>query len=227
MSVLKPLIFGGFAIALALPMTTVNAEILGSKVSVTASTLGIGVEYSADLLETFSVRASVQGGQLDYKTKVMNSDFDAALDLFSMGIQWDVTPFGSGLYATSGVFYNMNKVKLDSQSDHAIKLDGQSYNMTVKSQSEVTFSPIAPYVGGGFKLAMLGIAEVSIEFGVLSQGVPKLNTKLTQINDAPANISDNLTIPIGVERVLINSARAAVESFTIYPVIKIAGSIKF
>lgn len=204
-----------------------SADLYGHRLSLTGGTLGLGAEYSFEALETLSLRANVQGGTWSYKAEAAEIGFDANLDLLTFGLQADFTPFGSGLYATAGMFYNKNTMTLKSTTEHKVQNAGNQYNMSVTSVSDVAFRNYAPYVGGGYKLGLLGIMDFYIEAGVMSQGTPTINTKLSQINDAPVNVGNNLTIPVKVANNISSNASTIVESFTIYPVIKIAGSIKF
>lgn len=194
-----------------------NAELLGSKISLIGGTLGMGAEYSIDILETFSLKVSAQAAALAYDFSAYGTDYKATADLKSIGLQADFTPFGGGIYATSGVFYNMNKFQLKTQINHIGA--GGSGPLTINTDTEVTFAPIAPYFGAGFKLGLLGFLDFSLEAGVMGHGAPNVSTVLTE--------ASSLTIPAVVEAEVINNVRTNVENFTLYPVIKIAASINF
>ncbi|NRB14681.1 MAG: hypothetical protein HRU29_09785 [Rhizobiales bacterium] len=207
-------------LSLVLPWVMIapaNAELLGSKISLIGGTLGMGAEYSIDLLETFSLKASAQAAALAYDFTAFNTDYKATADLKSIGVQADFTPFGGGIYATSGVFYNMNEFQLKTETNHSGA--GGSGPLIINSISDVTFAPISPYLGAGFKLGLLGFLDFSVEAGVMSHGVPNVTTELTEAN--------NILIPSVVEDEVVDKIRANVETFTLYPVIKIAASINF
>ena len=87
-----------------------NADLLGTRLALTGGTLGVGVDFSLEVLNTFAVRASAQSGSLSHDVSYNGTDYKGDLSLQTLGLQGDFLPFGGGIFASVGAFYNMNKL---------------------------------------------------------------------------------------------------------------------
>ena len=146
---------------------------LGAKVG----TLGIGMEAAWRPIPWMDLRA---GGNLyDYEESGSQSgiNYDATLQLSTYYLTANFLFPASPFRISVGGFSNSNEVQMISAENSTFNIGGTSYSAAdVGTLNSITsFDSTSPYLGAGFDFSLFGKVGLSLDFGVLWQGDPKVS----------------------------------------------------
>jgi len=185
---------------------------IGAKVG----TLGFGVEAVTNVVPML-VNLRLQGNIFNYDTTITDTNvtYDGQLKLGSVGLLGDVYPFASKFRITAGLYYNGNKLDLNSQQTGVVVIGGNAY-LNPGITTTVDFNQVAPYVGIGWGDAISSGSPIGFNFelGALYQGSP--NTSIIAPGVAPADLA--------IEQQRLDDA---LNNFSWYPVIAVGVSWRF
>ena len=207
------------------------------QIGVHGSTLGLGVNASVEVSETFAARALISGWGLDYEETESGNKFKGDLDLQSIGLVTDWYPFASGLRITGGVFLNNNEISAVARGD-SLEIGGNSYDG--KFDLRLDFESLAPYFGAGWTSYLIGDSGVSfsVDAGLLYQSSPILSASGTA-GDCTFTLSSGGAATVGGCSNAMSSALKAdlesehadlsddLEDFEWYPVLSIGVAYRF
>lgn len=145
--------------------------------AVKVGALGVGVEYTQALTDRISVRGGING--FDYGFGATESgiayDFDLIWD--SLAVAVDFHPRKNPLRVTFGLLSNDNGLEASSRPTTDITVGGNTYTPAEVGtlRAKVGFANIAPFAGFGWDWSR-GKRRfgMSLDFGVLSQGSPRV-----------------------------------------------------
>lgn len=195
-------------------------------VGLKAGTLGYGVEGSWRPIGWLDVRAGANFYDYDDTGSQAGVNYDAtlALDTYYLtgNFSFPLSPFRM----TLGAFANNNEVQMVSQAMPFYQLGDNVIPYLpaeVGSLTSVTsFDGVSPYIGGGFDFSVMDRLGLSLDFGVLWQGEPKVSLTsdgaLALIND-PGFLGD-----LEAERLELEEE---VKDLKAYPVISIGFNFNF
>ena len=202
---------------------TAHAD-LNLGLGVRAGTLGLGLEASWNPIPWLDVRAG--GNRYDYddtgSQAGVNYDATLRLDTYyaTANFKFPLSPFRLSL----GAFSNNNEVLMVSQNTGSFDIGGVTYTAADVGtlQSTTSFDSTSPYLGAGFDFEVFNKIGLSLDFGVLWQGDPKVSLTsdglLAQALD-PAFLAD-----LEAER---QELEDEVDALKAYPVVGIGFHYKF
>jgi hypothetical protein len=145
---------------------------LGAKVG----TLGIGVEATWRPIPWMDLRAG--GNAYDYEESGSQAgiNYDATLQLSTYYLTANFLFAASPFRVSLGGFSNGNEVQMISADNSSFNIGGTSYTAAdVGTLNSITsFDSTSPYIGAGFDFSLFGQVGMSLDFGVLWQGDPKV-----------------------------------------------------
>ena len=194
-------------------------------VGLKAGTLGYGVEGSWRPLGWLDVRAGANFYDYDDTGGQAGINYDGTLALDTMyltgNFRFPLSPFR----LTAGAVANNNEVRLVSQSMPSYDLGGSQGYLPAEVgtlQSVASFDSMSPYLGAGFDFSLMDRLGLSLDFGVLLQGEPKVS--LTS-DGALALISDpGFLADLEAERMELEDE---LKDMKAYPVISIGFNFNF
>ena len=148
-------------------------------------TLGVGVDFSIPLSQSFFVRFNVNGLKINIDTTRESVNYDSDLELLTAGAMVDFYPFTDGeFHISAGAYYYANNIK--SHGTPALgnyNIGGTVYTSAELGSVDVTldFPKFAPYIGLGY-----GGREMdrgwswSIDVGVMYHGEGDLNMNVNR-----------------------------------------------
>lgn len=145
----------------------------GLFVSPTISTLGIGLDAGLRLSETFGLRFGGNWLNLSFDRTVDDVDYDADATLASLGALVDVHPFEGGFRLTGGLRFNFNQAELTGRPNDDVTIGDQTFAASDVGvlEGDVSFDPVAPYLGLGYGATLLeGALTIGFDLGVMYQG---------------------------------------------------------
>lgn len=222
---MKKLLVG--AMALSLLMTTVVAtEERDMNVGLKLSTLGLGLDASMPINDTFSVRFNVNGASATQTDSQDGNDFEGTLDLFTAGVLLDYYPFENNFRVSSGLYYNGNGFKGNIKPSNGvdIDIDGTTYSTSdiASLDSDISFDTTAPYLGIGWGNDAHDKGwGFTFDFGAMYHGSGKADLTANGVNSF---IAQQLENDIAAEEKSINDDLAKVK---FYPVIAIGVNYSF
>jgi len=187
-------------------------------------TLGVGVDFSIPMTESFNMRFNINGFKYSTTTNQNNIDYTATASLLTAGILMDYYPFKSNEFRMSiGTYYNGNSFDFDIGSSTAVTLNGVNYNAGQLSSLNMTTltNKFAPYIG-------IGCGEkghekgwgLTADVGVLYQGKPVIDATVKNTSTSPATIQAD----VEAERVKLQDT---LSKYSVYPVIMVGASYSF
>lgn len=191
------------------------------------STLGYGVHVATEVNDFIVLRANGNFGDFDVPdfgllgSNLGGLDYDIDAEMGTYGLLVDfhplgLSPIGSGLVLTGGVYYNNNEFSLTSD---LVAEDVGSATITGRVVSTMSFDQkFAPYLGMGYDGTFQGIIPVSFFMtgGVLFQGSPSVSVWESTSTVSQADLDAEA-------QQLEDSA----SSFKYYPVLAVGVSISF
>ena len=142
-----------FVLLIILSVTMANA---GDRtaIGVRAGTLGLGAEFDVKLTNHFTVRMAANS--YDYSNTIEDSgiNFDATLELGSVGAMIDYYPFSNGFHLTAGAFKNDNRLMASGVPEAGQTFEiGENFYTTTEIgdlSSRMEFKDTVPYFGLGW-----------------------------------------------------------------------------
>jgi hypothetical protein len=202
--------------------------------SVTAGSLGGGVELTRSFSPYLDGRLGFHGGNLTQRRKlVADVQYDATAKARTGTALLDWHPVANGFRLTGGLVYNGSQVDGSSLTPPSgvYRIGGINVpaNQVGRLEGRVDFNTIAPYLGLGWggPLAANGRLAFAFDLGAFYQGEPKVT--LTPILAAGSPI-DN---PIGRALLALavteeeRRAEADLSSYKYYPVVSVGLSYRF
>jgi len=173
---------------------TANASEYTAGIGVKSSTLGLGVELTGNVADSFNVRLQGNGFNYNYNSNQTDLTMSAKLKLMSVGAIADYYPFGGKFRLSAGLYYNNNKIDMVATPlAGTFTIGGTTYTAAQAGTvtSNVTFNKVAPYVGFGWGDAISEGSPfgMSFEVGVLYQGTPKVKFNATGAAVTSADIA--------------------------------------
>ena len=141
-----------------------------------ASTLGFSAQAGYRSDSDFGVRTAWNQFEFDRTFKIGRVQYDADIQLKSMGLLFDYYPWKSGIHLTGGLYHNRNEVSgtgtINGETpmrigNRIIQVDGRKLG---KSTMSVSYAPVAPYVGIGYHNVTKTGFSFTADVGVLYQG---------------------------------------------------------
>jgi len=192
------------------------AQADGLAIGVKASTLGLGLEATTNIVPLFA-NVRLQGNGFNYNTTITDTNvtYDAKFKLASVGVLADIYPFAGKFRVTGGVYYNGNKLDMNAQARGAVVIGATTYVSPVVTTT-VKFNQLAPYVGIGWGDAVSSGSPLgfNVELGALYQGTPKTSIVAPGVSAAD----------IAAEKQRLDNA---LNKMKIYPVVSLGMSFKF
>ena len=166
--------------SLGLTLPAVAADLPGkSGVTVSAGTLGIGVEFAHTLpVANLTGRIAWNGFNYDHDDSIDGIDYDLDLDLSSVTALVDWRPWGQAMHLTAGIVFNGNEIGATSIAAESYDIGGQTFtaDQVGTLSGNVGFDDdIVPYLGLGWNIPVAPKTALSLEMGVVFQGSPKVS----------------------------------------------------
>jgi hypothetical protein len=146
---------------------------LGAKVG----TLGIGMEAAWRPIPWMDLRAGGNLYDYDESGSQAGINYDATLQLSTYYLTANFLFPASPFRISVGGFSNSNEVQMISAENSTFNVGGTSYSAAdVGTLNSITsFDSTSPYLGAGFDFRLFGKVGLSLDFGVLWQGDPKVS----------------------------------------------------
>ena len=211
---------------LAVSVSASAAHADGLAVSGKVGTLGMGLELTKSVSDSFTGRLGFN--TFSYNTNITKSsiNYNANLQLQTVSALADWYPMQGAFRATTGLYYNNNQFSLAGKPTGGIyTIGGQTYTAADigSVNSSVSFNKIAPYLGLGWGNPAgqgKGWGLVS-DFGVLFQG--QANTTLDATCANPA-VCAQLQGSVITERAKLQNS---LSNFKLYPVASVGVSYQW
>jgi hypothetical protein len=216
----------GLLCVLTFPIVAYAGDIAASA---KVSTLGLGLEVTESISDSFTGRVGLNGFDYKYSGTESDVDYDVKLKLQSVSLLADWYPWQGAFRTSVGLMYNNNKFSLNAKpSGGTYTINGVVYPAADvgSMHGDVTFNKIAPYIGIGWgnpveKAKHWGFVS---DIGVLYQNSPKSNLEVTCGAAVPALTCASLKSDAEAERAQLESS---MKSYKWYPVISIGVSYKY
>ena len=161
------------ALLATVPMTSFAEESFGDNqsIGVKVSTLGLGLDYSFTIAESFEGRVGFNAFKHHLSKNLNGGDFQGDIKLGTVNMLVDWFPAHDSLRLTAGLMYNKNKISL---SRSGTVDDGSTNGLTVTEYAYGDYRKLAPYLGIGWtgKKKDQGLS-LAVDLGVLFQGDPR------------------------------------------------------
>lgn len=207
-----------FSLMASSPSALADDFWVGAKVG----TLGLGLEAAWRPIPWMDLRA---GGNLyDYEESGSQAgiNYDATLQLSTYYLTANFLFPASPFRISVGGFSNSNEVQMISAENSTFNIGGTSYSAAdVGTLSSITsFDSTSPYLGAGFDFSLFGKVGLSLDFGVLWQGDPKVSlTANGLLADDPTFIAS-----LEEERIELEDDMDALKA---YPVVSLGFNFNF
>lgn len=230
----------GLVSALALLPSLGHAYEPNLGVAARVSTLGLSLEMTTGITETFNLRAGVNQYDYDYDPEPEeDSDneltYNGSLDLSSLAAYADWHPWGGAFRLSAGVVFNGNEIGASARCEQAsCEVGDQSFDADDIGTiiALIDFDSIAPYTGLGWGNAVAADTGFGFQFdiGVMFQGSPGVS--LNSEGSCQGSLGNNPTADCQQE---LDEALAEEEQeiqqdaddFDLYPVISLGVRYKF
>jgi hypothetical protein len=199
--------------ACATPAQAVE-PLVGAKIG----TLGIGADAGVRLNDRFGVRLNGNAFSFSDSREISDIDYDADLDLRTIGLLGDWHPFGGGFFLSGGAYWNGNKADLTGKPNGSVEIGNTTYTAAQAGslRGDVDFQKFAPYLGLGYYGTLFAGFSLGVEVGALYMGSPKVS--LTS-NSPLVSASD-----LEVER---RKVEDDIDDLRFYPVLMLGASYRF
>lgn len=206
------------------------------QIAARAGTLGLGAEATFDVSPKFAVRLGVNAFERNERRTIDDIEYDADVRLRS-GVVWlDLHPAAGAFRLSAGAVFN------DNGADGTARLaPGTVYEigdidyvgaLIGPVDAELSFDPVAPYLGFGWGARLRDGAgrrwSFVADFGVVYQGEPEVELRSNLPALSPINLVPVLREQF--ERELDKEeakARADAAKYDLYPVVAIGIAWRF
>ncbi|WP_414902010.1 hypothetical protein ACMT1E_02375 [Sphingomonas flavalba] len=214
---MRVLLLSGVLAALCVP-TQAMAEGQVSA-SLTGGTLGIGPELGYRLSDTFGVRGNATFLSVSHNFDSDDVTYRGKVKLKSVGMMFDLYPFGGGFRISAGARINGNAGTVRATPTEDIELNGTSYTPTqvgtLRGKAETkNFAPALTLgYGGGLRSGF----TAGVEAGVLFQG----KVRLRNFTASGSGVS---AADLEAERM---SLQSDVDDYKVYPILQLTLGYRF
>lgn len=150
-----------------------------SGVTVSAGTLGVGVEFAHTLpVLNLTGRIAWNGFSYDHDDSIDGIDYELGLDLSTVTALVDWRPWGKAMHLTGGIVFNGNEIGATNVAAQSYAIGGQTFTASQVGnlRGKVGFDDdIVPYVGLGWNIPVAPKTALSLEMGVVFQGSPTVS----------------------------------------------------
>lgn len=218
---MRPVFLAVPALAAALALA---APAQAASVGASVSTNGVGIDAGVSVTPFFGIRVDGATLSFDHSFGVDDIDYDADVELKSLGGIVDFYPFPLvGFRVSAGARLNWNKADVEATPNGPRQIGGRTYTPAQigSLDGKVAFDRLAPYAGIGWTSGFFGTGLQFIgDLGVLYQGSPKVSLRAT------GGLAADPVFAADLERER-QELEDDVEDFKWYPVIKIGVMYKF
>jgi hypothetical protein len=188
------------------------------------STLGLGVEGTAQILPKLNARLGMNYFPYTYSAEQDDVDYDIDLNLFSGSALLDWHPFAGVFRISAGLVLNGNKLDMEARPKEPVEIGDIEYDPADVGtlSGEIDFNSVAPYVGIGWGNAVGKDKRWGFvcDLGVVFQGSPDVSLA------ASGPIASDPTFQEELAREEEN-LQDDLDVFKYYPVISFGISYKF
>lgn len=188
------------------------------------STLGIGLDLSKPINDSFALRLNINGASYSDSDVESGINYDYDLTLATIGLLIDYYPLPSAFRVSVGAYYNANEYKLKAlTTDSLYEIAGTYYTTEQVTSIDglMEFDTLSPYVGIGWgKTPKPKEWNFSIDVGILYHGEPSVELSA----QCGAVDCDTLQQDIVQEQ---QELLDVTKDYTIYPVISVGLSYAF
>jgi hypothetical protein len=217
-----------FYLAAGLAVAGTPAKAEGISVGAGAGTLGYGIHVGTEINSFLVMRLNGNFGTFTFPdigvvaTDFGGIDYGVEAQMMSIGLVADfhplgLSPIGSGLVISGGVYYNKNEFELTT-GIVSVNVGGTDY-VDINLVSNFSFDQsFAPYLGLGYDGTFQGTFPISffMSAGVLYQGSPTVTLRDKTGFVAPADLKTEAA-----------QIEDSVSNYEFYPVISMGLSITF
>lgn len=166
-----------FGLAIVLTVFSTSAQAQDNSVGVKLGLLGLGVEYGYRISDRLTVRAGLNGSGISTDETESGIDYEFDLDFDSIAVGLDVHPLKSAFRVSFGLLKNDSAITARAVGNGTYTIGDTTYTgAEVGSlRGRVGFDGTAPFVGIGWDLRYEKRVGVSLEFGVVDQGAPRVS----------------------------------------------------
>jgi len=173
MNFISKKVFVGLSIV---AVSSLSAEGVFSKhaIGTKVGTLGVGVEYTTNLMDDLDLRLGVNGFTYGVNGEKSDIDYDIDAQLLSVAAIADYHPFSNGFIVSAGLMYNGNAVDYTGKpTSGTYEINGEIYQASEigSLDGKMSFNKVAPYLGIGYSSTMKSKGwHFVADAGVLYQG---------------------------------------------------------
>lgn len=199
-------------------------------------TLGLGLDLSIPVNESFNVRFNVSGLNYSKEDSEEDIDYDASIDLLTVGLLLDYYPMVESQFRlTAGAYYNGNGFDAEAiPTAGTYEINDVIYQADDIGSltAETVLNKVAPYVGIGWgnKGSEAGWG-FSIDVGAMYHGEAELEASVTRGVGIPTDgggpndiLFDQIQDDVETER---QSAEDDMSDFRWYPIIMVGVTYTF
>ena len=217
-----------FYLAAGLAVAGAPAKAEGIAIGAGAGTLGYGIHVGTEINSFLVMRLNGNFGTFTFPnlgtvpTDFGGIDYGIEAQMMSIGLVADfhplgLSPIGSGLVISGGVYYNKNEFELTT-GNVSVNVGGNAY-VNINLVSNFSFDQsFAPYLGLGYDGTFQGTFPISffMSMGVLYQGSPSVTLRDKTGTVAAADLKSEA-----------KEIEDGVSNYEFYPVISMGLSFTF
>jgi hypothetical protein len=147
-----------------------------TSIGVRAGTLGLGVELSYPISQSFGLRVNVDSYKYSRSFNQQEIDYDGKATLRTGSLLFDWYPFANNFRISAGPMYNGNKVGLTGKpTGGTFTINDVTYQASDVGSldGQVTFKKYVPYAGIGYGRPIGTGFSLTFDLGVVFQGTPQ------------------------------------------------------
>lgn len=174
--------------------------------------LGLGVEYTYQINELVSARASINGSSYSFDDSKSGIDYSLSLDFDSIAVGVDFHPGNKSTRFSIGFLSNDNAINARNNPTQSFNIGGTTYTAAEVGtlSAGIGFDSVAPYAGIGWNWMRDKNVGVTLDIGVVSQGSPSVRISA----DGPILGDPQFNADIAAEE---RELEADLDDFDLYP----------
>lgn len=204
----------------SLLLVTGNAAADGFALGAKAGTLGLGLEGTTRLSDSFNLRGGINNYSRDLDETTNSVRYDVDLDLKSGALLVDWHPFTNTFRFSAGLFYNKNEASITATPTSNVMVGNTTYTPAQVGtlSGDVKFKKSAPYLGIGWGNAVSTPRRFGFtaEIGALFQDSPDVTLRSTNSSVTQADLQREE-----------QDIEGKLDNFKIYPVLSVGFSYRF
>ena len=230
----KNLFFSCLVAALSIIYSPAYAEGVG--IGVKAGLFGVGVDVTSRLSNRLNARVGFSYLPIEEDMEEDDIDYEVDMKFRQFSLLLDYHPFAGNLRLTGGIVRNNTKWIFSATGEDDYDLDGITYSGDLTLTGNLSFQPVAPYLGIGFGNAVRPNKGLGFTFdlGFIATSTPDFNLEATgraassTVNDGQTEF--DVTTNAGFNESLRREAENVeedLEEFQILPVLMFGLSYQF